>query len=803
LRIIFPDDYPNSPPNVLFPFQALPSFVHPNLYSFGICLDILQSYIGDRIDRAGWSRAYTVQTILLQLQSFLFEFDAAPQDHGGTYCCHYTAGRIARVRAEAAAMTCACGHCGASPRPALLPLRASRGSTQSDPRPGLGEHLSQVRRDIAVAEARIAEARHLPMSGPLNRHTAYLSASDEPKVFKAHVSEFQLRVVRVHGDSGSAFARTGFLANPEEGWIRMLMKSTHPTELGSAEMRRFRNTETAMCKPDSACAVLLLRNVQVCVETEGCRFSEGSRVPDASQAQLHRQTRERAARSAQLLPELREREQELLRQKEKAAQLQQQRDTLRLQAEEKDLVKHLHDGVVRSTWAMLAPGLLLQAFMHLDVAETVSLQRACKVWRRLSLRCSLAERIQLRCFYTKQTAREDILGFGISVDYHDDGNIKEVGTELDVVSAEAFYDHRLRHGAWGGDFTHFLPIVLEADHTRRAMPALKRALASIAQRQPAAAFEPWMALAVVPQVMNSFVVSLMREEDGLTTDAVPRHASEKALLGYCSFHHMLLALRLRHPEIGDVATDRLRRFIGGQRSKAHAPDLGQLLVYMSLTEEVRWEDLAAAVLAESHVRCVRWTLRDRPMLERAVALEDRLQWTFESRLTSLRLLMFQAFFLRSIARPEGESLAAGLARYDRQFGQPTGPQKERLVCVCREILCVSGWPSVYEALGLAMPAAESLGNELCGAIHKSRQLGYHGGPTLLQDGRRGAQQDRVGIRKCIKQAFQEVELQKVRERQGSQSTQRMRKGPKQIQSRVCRNGFAALLEDSDEEVLSE
>jgi len=85
MRIVFPKDYPDSPPNVLFPMREIPSFTHPNLYSFGLCLDILSSYIGEVDKRAGWSPAYTVRTLLMQLQSFLFEFDAAPQDHGGTY----------------------------------------------------------------------------------------------------------------------------------------------------------------------------------------------------------------------------------------------------------------------------------------------------------------------------------------------------------------------------------------------------------------------------------------------------------------------------------------------------------------------------------------------------------------------------------------------------------------------------------------------------------------------------------------------------------------------------------------------
>merc|ERR1719401_2656847 len=120
VRITFPTDYPNSPPFLHFPREEIPSFRHPNLYSFGLCLDILSSFIGTSDERAGWSPAYTVRTLLMQLQSFLFEFDSLPQDHGGTYRFRYDAHRIRQVREEASRFVCTtCGHCSRSPQPAL------------------------------------------------------------------------------------------------------------------------------------------------------------------------------------------------------------------------------------------------------------------------------------------------------------------------------------------------------------------------------------------------------------------------------------------------------------------------------------------------------------------------------------------------------------------------------------------------------------------------------------------------------------------------------------------------------------
>lgn len=381
------------------------------------------------------------------------------------------------------------------------------------------------------------------------------------------------------------------------------------------------------------------------------------------------------------------------------------------------------------------------------------------------------DRVQLRCFYMKTSAEEDVLGFGVNVEYHQDGNLKALATELDALSATAFNSHSLRRGVWGERFTHFLPLILDAEHGRRAMPMLEHALAALARGPDAtqSRFEPWMALAVLPQLMNSFVVALMNSGAGTGTGGiVPRHASERALLGYCSFHHMLLALCQQHPSIAHVAADKLQRFVQGERDKTKAPDLGQLVVYMAATDKVQWREMAAAVMSESHIRGALWLLREQPQLGRDVSDKMRLSRTLTSRLTSARLLMFQAYFLCSVARPQGETLAQGLARYSRQFGQPTEPQKELLVAATRKILAVNSWPEVYRRVGLRAPGPAVLAEELREAMVRSAELGYHNSAALGPSGSFAASlrrqgggsslappvaRERIGVQKSLQQAF--------------------------------------------------
>lgn len=57
-----PRDYPVSPPSIKL-FNTIP---HPNIFGSTLCLDMTQS------DSKGWSVAYTIESVLIQLQSFLF-----------------------------------------------------------------------------------------------------------------------------------------------------------------------------------------------------------------------------------------------------------------------------------------------------------------------------------------------------------------------------------------------------------------------------------------------------------------------------------------------------------------------------------------------------------------------------------------------------------------------------------------------------------------------------------------------------------------------------------------------------------
>jgi ubiquitin-protein ligase len=67
-EIVFPMNYPIGPPTI----RSFTNIPHPNVIGgTNICLDILDGT--NKEIYQGWTSAYTIETILIQLQSYLFE----------------------------------------------------------------------------------------------------------------------------------------------------------------------------------------------------------------------------------------------------------------------------------------------------------------------------------------------------------------------------------------------------------------------------------------------------------------------------------------------------------------------------------------------------------------------------------------------------------------------------------------------------------------------------------------------------------------------------------------------------------
>lgn len=118
LALLFPCNYPHERPKV----RLLTPFPHPHVIGDRICLDLLgdyQAYFEDDLDATGrteghgWSSAYTVSTILVQMEAFLMELDHVDPEKLSQYLV-----QVPGAKEHARAFECdGCPHKGTEPWP--------------------------------------------------------------------------------------------------------------------------------------------------------------------------------------------------------------------------------------------------------------------------------------------------------------------------------------------------------------------------------------------------------------------------------------------------------------------------------------------------------------------------------------------------------------------------------------------------------------------------------------------------------------------------------------------------------------
>lgn len=259
-------------------------------------------------------------------------------------------------------------------------------------------------------------------------------------------------------------------------------------------------------------------------------------------------------------------------------------------------------------------------------------------------------------------------------------------------------------------------------------------------------------------------------------------ASEKACIGYLQIYHLLVCIMRREPELRGRALRRLNAFCkeDQNRTKAATPDLGEFLVMAAVvagshnpTEDeqrpttstpkfnisetessegwiitgkkgkaiktqggqssstniprttVSWKThLASPFIGEVLTRNVRWLLEKHPSL--AIIEEDnsppeyRLHTTFAESRTSLRLVMFQVFFLETFASPDSPMAT--------QYGFPDADVPGEITKGIKEIYAVNGWKMFFERVGFTeavQAGPRGMSKRLRDAIINSASRGYH------------------------------------------------------------------------------
>jgi len=419
----------------------------------------------------------------------------------------------------------------------------------------------------------------------------------------------------------------------------------------------------------------------------------------------------------------------------------------------------------------LSNDVMLTMFAYLSYCDLIHCKHVNTFWHSVLTGHNVIDRKEVRCFFTKQSIydhniadkEEDtvVLGVGLNVTRSNNNWIRSISTDMDLLSMSAYTDYNVNKGAWGETITHFLPLVINEKHAVQSSKHFLQRLALICDDHANAdSFQIENGFRAIKIIMNQFVAQLMsavtaqtqKPEDETTNHHMnapvnpqqlidPKFASEKALVGYVAFHHMLLWLTHQFPQIREIARAEITTFIENEtcRTKKYTPDLGVFLMNLAVAEEYDWADLADAFVHESLDRKVKWYLNTYPDLEylddRKCSDEYRIHHTLLTSKVSRKLIQFQVWFITNICRNKQLSASQMLANYDKTWGRPT-PQQKRLLCqkvkqILNESDDAGSWLKYFHTMGIHKYSTNShVCEALKAAVRNSASKGYHCGNEL-------------------------------------------------------------------------
>lgn len=330
----------------------------------------------------------------------------------------------------------------------------------------------------------------------------------------------------------------------------------------------------------------------------------------------------------------------------------------------------------------------------------------------------------LVCFHTKLTFEEDVLGIPIQYTVNPKtSDIDYIYSSMDLLSSQAFFQDKVRKTIWKEPFTHWLPLFITKDHFKRGLPFLRKTIVQLSPTWNSSSFDPMMALEVIGKIMNTHCVLLM--DKGI-------HASTKALDGYFALHRLLLALVEEYPSLQKIVNHRLITFIQDpkSRSKSETPNLGNFIIFLSISDKIRWNQFALPYLEENFIRNVIWICREYPGMASNLTPGkgpdyDRLDKSFKAVKVSLRLLMFHIYFLTQIGRPKGVTLEEVAISYDRYYGRPSHQMRNSFQEQVKKILEVDSWLQFFKMIGMKCPSPSYLTDWLKRSVQDSKRKGYH------------------------------------------------------------------------------
>jgi stress response protein SCP2 len=327
------------------------------------------------------------------------------------------------------------------------------------------------------------------------------------------------------------------------------------------------------------------------------------------------------------------------------------------------------------------------------------------------------------CFSTGKNFAETILGLPISFSTNPvKKKVDYVRPSLTLISTAAF-DSGVFQTPDGEGFDMVLPLYFSPGHFERALPLIKQVLIKLSPERETLLFEKTMILDVFPKLFNTLIVLVA--DSGIST-------GQRVLQTFMWLHRLFLAMVDKF-NLQNHVENRISDFVhvAECRHKSQCPSLGDFLPLLLVSNQYTWKHVAAPYFDESMTRNVLWICKAHPSLASTTGPDDpnRLTKTFEAIRVGARLLMLNVLFLRTLAsgtaayRARSYDLFATAAELEGKFHSEVS--LESLQQSVASVLGVTGFPGLFQRLGLRLPGKADFLKFLRGKVQASLRMGYH------------------------------------------------------------------------------
>jgi ubiquitin-protein ligase/Mg-chelatase subunit ChlD len=322
--------------------------------------------------------------------------------------------------------------------------------------------------------------------------------------------------------------------------------------------------------------------------------------------------------------------------------------------------------------------------------------------------------------------------------------LQRLAPSFDLMTYEAFYQHGCITNVWKDCvFDAFLPLYINKKHGSVALDLAEKCILQMwKQENKKNSLTCERLLETLAKLMNTTIVNMNKCIEDLDVQEIQLFDSIKAIEGYMAIHHLLLAFSVRYPKLIEIANKKIYDFCKDEavRDKENTPDVGELIVYLAVSK-YSWKAFFPAFAKEVFDRNARWILAKYPGL-REIENDDvrsciRLTQSFLATRTGKRLAAFQSFFMNEIACPtelqkNPDKVKILFSEYNNRLGKPAPGLAERLQVHSRKVLAMKSWHDYFELVGFAAPTSLEISKWLRQSIIRSSLKNYHNNRMILK-----------------------------------------------------------------------